>query len=112
MKLKWHLLVRNVKREKKKARQQGEDKYQGKEKTESHVHGRTVSLSSNVSHNNSKVVTELFEGVSEVECDLVKISTQRIPASSTKTTLRLCYYVKRKMIMVIHMLDYLLGHYS
>ena len=74
----------------KKARQQGEEKYQGKEKTESHVHVRTVSLSSNVSHNNSKVVTELFEGVSEVECDLVNISTQRIPASSTKTTSRLC----------------------
>ena len=84
----------------------------GKKQTESQVHVSTVSLSSTVSHNNSKVVTELFEGVSEVECDLVKISTQRIPASSTKTTLRLCYYVKRKMIMVIHMLDYLLGHYS
>ena len=62
----------------------------GKKQTESQVHVSTVSLSSTVSHNNSKVVTELFEGVSEVECDLVNISTQRIPASSTKTTSRLC----------------------
>ena len=62
----------------------------GKKQTESQVHVSTDSLSSTVSHNNSKVVTELFEGVSEVECDLVNISTQRIPASSTKTTSRLC----------------------
>ena len=77
------------------------------------MHVSTDSLSSTVSHNNSKVVTELFEGVSEVECDLVNTSTQGIPASSTKNYFKaVCYYVKRKMNMVIHMLDYLLGHYS
>ncbi|XP_066958239.1 streptococcal hemagglutinin-like [Macrobrachium rosenbergii] len=61
-----------------------------KKQTESHVHASTVSLSSTVSHINSKVVIESSEGMSEVDCDLVNISTQGIPTSSTKTTSRLC----------------------
>ncbi|XP_068245928.1 uncharacterized protein [Palaemon carinicauda] len=68
----------------------GKRSSKSKKQTESHVHASTVSLSSTVSHINSKVIIESSEGMSEVDCDLVNISTQGIPTSSTKTTSRLC----------------------